>query len=78
MGRAKRSDGRADSPLVVERERVVGAGIREDITVRNYSREPAVCSIGLTVETDFADLFEVKDGRARITGQQSRTTGPGS
>ncbi|WP_427173078.1 glycogen debranching N-terminal domain-containing protein [Arthrobacter sp. 92] len=78
VGRAKRSDGRADSPLVVERERVVGAGIREDITVRNYSREPAVCSIGLTVETDFADLFEVKDGRARITGQQSRTTGPGS
>jgi glycogen debranching enzyme len=77
VGRARRSDGRADSPLVVERERHVGAGIREDITVRNYSREPAVCSIALTVETDFADLFEVKDGRVRRTGQQTKTHGAG-
>jgi glycogen debranching enzyme len=77
VGRARRSDGRADSPLVVERERHVGAGIREDITVRNYSREPAVCSIALTVETDFADLFEVKDGRVRRTSQQTKTHGAG-
>jgi glycogen debranching enzyme len=77
VGRARRSDGREDSPLVVERERHVGAGIREDITVRNYSREPAVCSIALTVETDFADLFEVKDGRVRRTGQQTKTHGAG-
>jgi glycogen debranching enzyme len=78
VGRATRSDGRADSPLVVERDRHVGAGIREDITVRNFSREPAVCAITLIVETDFADLFEVKDGRVLRTWQQTKTPGHGS
>src|SRR4029453_4670129 len=40
-GRVARSDGYADSPLIVERLREVGAGIQEQITVRNYSAEPA-------------------------------------
>jgi hypothetical protein len=36
-GRATRSDGYADSPLIVERLREVGSGIQEQVTVRNYS-----------------------------------------
>ncbi len=36
-GRVTRSDGYADSPLIVERLREVGAGIQEQVTVRNYS-----------------------------------------
>ncbi|MFI2566711.1 glycogen debranching N-terminal domain-containing protein [Paenarthrobacter sp. NPDC018779] len=63
--RVPRADGYADSPLLVERLREVGAGILEEITVRNYSRQPAECRITLVVEADFADLFEVKE--ARIT-----------
>ncbi|NKX54124.1 amylo-alpha-1,6-glucosidase [Arthrobacter mobilis] len=62
VGRARRPDGHADSPLVVERERLVGAGLREDLTIRNYSRSSAECSIQLRVEADFADLFDVKGG----------------
>ena len=62
VGRARRPDGHADSPLVVERERLVGVGVREDITVRNYSREAAECTVQVGVEADFADLFDVKGG----------------
>ncbi|MGJ3190330.1 amylo-alpha-1,6-glucosidase [Paenarthrobacter sp. FR1] len=70
-GRVPRSDGYADSPLLVERLREVGAGILEEITIRNYSSQAAECSITLTVEADFADLFEVKE--ARITREWKET-----
>ncbi|SDQ58502.1 N-terminal domain of (some) glycogen debranching enzymes [Arthrobacter crystallopoietes] len=59
-GRVPRSDGYADTPLIVERLREVGSGILEEITIRNYSADPAECMIALAVESDFADLFEVK------------------
>jgi glycogen debranching enzyme len=78
MGRAARSDGRADSPLTVERKRELGAGIVEDITVHNYSLQPAHCEIAVAVEADFAGLFEVKDGRIRRTWEQSRRSKDGS
>src|SRR5687768_13331027 len=58
--RVPRSDGYADSPLIVERLREVGAGILEQITVRNYGPAPAECVVSFKVEVDFADLFEVK------------------
>ncbi|XAS68542.1 glycogen debranching N-terminal domain-containing protein [Micrococcaceae bacterium Sec5.7] len=78
VGRAAGSDGAADNPLVVERERVIGSGIREQITVRNFSREPAECTLELIVGTDFADLFEVKDGRSPHHRDQSLRQDGGS
>ena len=75
VGRAARADGRADSPLTVERRRLMGAGILEEITVRNYAPVPARCVVALSVDTDFADLFEVKDGRARRQWEQTRRSG---
>ncbi|TAP42828.1 glycogen debranching N-terminal domain-containing protein [Arthrobacter sp. S39] len=71
-GRVPRRDGRADSPLVVERLREVDTGITEQITVRNYSGLPAECVIALEVESDFADLFEVKEARVQRTWQETR------
>jgi glycogen debranching enzyme len=71
-GRVPRLDGYADSPLVVERLREVGAGIQEQITVRNYSLEPADCVVSLTVEADFADLFEVKEARIQRRWKETR------
>ena len=59
--RVPRGDGYADSPLIVERLREVGAGILEEITLRNYSTSPAECLLTLRVESDFADVFEVKE-----------------
>ncbi|UVJ40030.1 glycogen debranching N-terminal domain-containing protein [Arthrobacter sp. CJ23] len=76
IGRPGRVAGHADGPLVVERNREVGTGIVEEITVRNHSREPAVCSVELAMDADFADLFEVKDARiVRIWEQTRRPDG---
>ncbi|MDR7083420.1 glycogen debranching enzyme [Arthrobacter ginsengisoli] len=70
--RATRLDGYADSPLIVERLREVGAGIQEQITVRNYSLRPAECVISLRIEADFADLFEVKEARIQRRWEETR------
>ncbi|MFD1213778.1 glycogen debranching N-terminal domain-containing protein [Arthrobacter sp. GCM10027362] len=78
IGRAPLEDGRADSPLTVERRRELGAGILEDITVRNYSIEPAHCVISLAVDADFADLFEVKEGRAQRQWRRTKRAGEGT
>ncbi|GAA1786635.1 glycogen debranching N-terminal domain-containing protein [Pseudarthrobacter sulfonivorans] len=72
VGRVPRSDGHADSPLIVERLREVGAGIVEEITVRNYSLVAAECVISLSVESDFADLFEVKEARIQQRWEETR------
>ncbi|MBT2550279.1 glycogen debranching N-terminal domain-containing protein [Arthrobacter sp. ISL-65] len=70
--RVAHSDGYADSPLIVERLREVGAGIQEQITVRNYSLEPADCVVSLEIEADFADLFEVKEARVQRRWDETR------
>ena len=71
-GRVPRSDGYADSPLIIERLREVGAGLREQLTVRNFSTKPVQCVMSLEVEADFADLFEVKEARIQRTWDASR------
>jgi glycogen debranching enzyme len=55
---------------MVERQRRVGNGIREDLSIENPGSEPAACSVLVLVEADFADLFEVKEGRVRPRGQR--------
>ena len=60
--------GLADSHLMIFRHRYVGRGMREDITVRNYGTEPAFCALELQIGADFADLFEVKEGRIEKSG----------
>jgi glycogen debranching enzyme len=47
--------------LSVIRKRKVGEGFHEDITVLNHDREPAEVELRLEADSDFADLFEVKD-----------------
>lgn len=64
VGRAGHLPGRADTPLTVERDRRVDSGLREKITIHNYSREPMSCRVELALEADFADIFEVKEERA--------------
>ncbi|MGM9471743.1 amylo-alpha-1,6-glucosidase [Pseudarthrobacter sp. YS3] len=78
VGRVPRSDGYADSPLIVERLREVGAGIQEQVTVRNYSLKPAECVLSLMVEADFADLFEVKEARIQRRWDETRETDGGA
>lgn len=63
VGRAAPRPGRVESTLLVIRDRYVGAGLREDLTLRNLSDEPAGCVLDMYVGSDMADLFEVKSGR---------------
>ncbi len=66
--------GRADSSLLLLRYRYVGRGMREDLVVHNYGEEPAYCSVQLRFSADFANLFAVKEGRARPEGQVTLAT----
>lgn len=64
---APREPGAAPS-VVVERRRLIGEGMREDITVHNFGAEPLGASVTLSIDSDFADLFAVKDGQVRRRG----------
>jgi glycogen debranching enzyme len=55
--------GLADSTLLVVRRRVLNDGMHEEITLRNLSTEPVPVSLRIGVAGDFADVFEVKEGR---------------
>jgi glycogen debranching enzyme len=70
VGRVRLED-RTDSPLIVERVRQVGVGMREEIRVRNFSSVSFECPIDLEITADFADLFEVKGGHVHRTWVQS-------
>lgn len=70
--RVPRSDGYADSPLIVERLREVGVGIQEHVRIGNYSLDRVDCVVSLRVEADFADLFEVKEARIQRRWDQTR------
>lgn len=52
-----------DTDLLVTRERFVGDGLREDITLRNAGGTTTRVQLTLEIDADFADLFEVKEGR---------------
>jgi glycogen debranching enzyme len=62
--RAHPPAGRADSSLLAFRSRYVGQGMREDVVLHNYGGEAALCAVEVFIESDFADLFAVKEGRA--------------
>jgi glycogen debranching enzyme len=50
-----------DARLSVIRQRSVCNGFHEDLTISNYDGNPAVLTIRLEIDSDFADIFEVKD-----------------
>lgn len=64
--RSRPTHGRArGQPADCERLREVGIGILEQITMRNHSGQSVGCVVALIVESDFADLFEVKEARVQ-------------
>ena len=69
VARTRPRTGRADSTLMVFRHRWIGRGMREDIAIRNFGEEAAYCSVEMAIDADFADLFEVKEGRVETSGE---------
>ncbi|MCW2508411.1 MAG: sle [Modestobacter sp.] len=53
----------SSTELLVERRRYVGEGMREDLRVRNLGVQTVATRLRLEVDSDFADLFAVKEGR---------------
>ena len=71
LARIPTTPGFGDTPLLMVRRRRVGRGMRERITVRNLGSARVAGVLRLALGADFADLFEVKDGRV---GDGDRTT----
>jgi glycogen debranching enzyme len=63
VARAAGSSASAGTLLAVRR-RWVGSGLREEIELRSYRRDPVTAVVELRVASDFADVFDVKSGKA--------------
>lgn len=50
----------SSAPIVIERRRFIGDGLHEDLVIANHGDRPASLDLELLIESDFADIFEVK------------------
>jgi glycogen debranching enzyme len=57
--------------LLVIRRRSLEPSLTEHLELRNHHREAVTCELRLEFAADFADLFAVKEGRARAHGHQT-------
>jgi glycogen debranching enzyme len=64
-----------DSKLSVIRERAVGDGFHEELTILNHDDEPARLTVRIDASSDFADLFEVKDALQKKGSYYTRVEG---
>ena len=55
------TDGLAQDVVSIARERFVGEGMQDHVTLRNESPEPVALTLELRVEADFADIISVKE-----------------
>jgi glycogen debranching enzyme len=61
-----------DPKLSVIRQRAVGGGFHEELTVLSHSDEPADLTIRIDAGSDFADLFEIKDALQKMGTYDTR------
>ena len=61
-----------DAKMSVIRERSVGDGFHEELTVLNHQSEPVELTVRIDAASDFADLFEVKDALKKVGQYASR------
>ena len=50
-------------------DRTIGEAVHEDLDLTNYARRPVRVAIEVALTSDFADIFDVKDGRVLRRGQ---------
>jgi glycogen debranching enzyme len=65
-------------PISIQRDRIVGGGVHEDLWVRNHSEEAQELSLRLEFGSDFADIFELKVPDRAPVGETSVESGDGS
>jgi glycogen debranching enzyme len=61
-----------DADLSLVRQRSVGGGFREVISILNHKQEEVKLTLRLEAASDFADLFEVKDALAKSGTYRAR------
>lgn len=71
VSRARPREGQADADVVVFRHRSVGFHTRERIEITNHGLEAVTLVVDLVCDVDFADLFDVKQGRLRERGRRA-------
>jgi glycogen debranching enzyme len=64
-----------DAKLSVIRERAVGNGFHEELTILNHQDEPVELAVRIEAASDFADLFEVKDALKKVGTYATRIEG---
>ena len=64
-----------DPKLSVIRQRAVGNGFHEELTIISHSAEPSDLTIRIDAASDFADLFEVKDALKKLGTYDTRVDG---
>ena len=62
-------------PVSIRRDRFVARGVHEDLAIENHSDREQTVMIAIEYASDFADLFEVKDGIPK-RGQLRTELGP--
>jgi len=61
-----------EGELRIRLDRVLGPGVHDDVLVESFSAEPVTVDLELAIESDFADIFDVRAGRlARRGGIQT-------
>src|SRR5215831_15687048 len=58
-----------DAPMSIVRQRAVGGGFHEDLTITNHKATPLDLDIRIEADADFADLFQVKDALFNRAGK---------
>ncbi|MDQ0096129.1 amylo-alpha-1,6-glucosidase [Paeniglutamicibacter psychrophenolicus] len=76
VGRIEGTEGDAESHVLVERHRSLNSGFTEQITVHNYSSSQFTATLTVDIDTDFADLFDVKGGLRRPKRASELTVQP--
>ncbi|MGA9865081.1 MAG: glycogen debranching N-terminal domain-containing protein, partial [Acetobacteraceae bacterium] len=59
----------AERSLSLSISRVMGGGLHEDIDITNFGLRPVRFNIEIAMRSDFADIFEVKQGHAVRRGR---------
>jgi hypothetical protein len=54
-----------NATLSVIRQRAIGCGFHEELTILNHDDKPVDLNVRIDVGSDFADLFEIKDAAAK-------------
>jgi glycogen debranching enzyme len=63
-----------DAKLSVIRQRAVGNGFHEELTILNHDEAPVDLTVRVEAGSDFADLFEVKDALEKRGTYSARVT----